>query len=191
MGQLASGEKCCGGTAPLTWSDRLQRRAAIQQRHDLPASPFALAVGRGGGRCCSAGIIGGTMYWRRQRRCRQLQNQIQALQAPVVAAPRALLALSAPPPALHRGAALLATLRAAPPVVARRTQRTIPFTTTEEIPELFCLRPRESVWQRGCAAPQPYPGESVGVGLLPEPVLGTGPAGDAPSSGIPPQQPSG
>ncbi|MFS8783764.1 hypothetical protein, partial [Synechococcus sp. R6-7] len=83
-----------------------------------PPSPWPL-VGVGAG---AAGIIGGTMYWCRQRRCRQLQNQIQALQAPVVAAPRALLALSAPPPALHRGAALLATLRAAPPVVARRTQ---------------------------------------------------------------------
>jgi hypothetical protein len=41
-----------GGTAALTRSGRLQRRAAIQQRHDLPPSPFALAVGRGGGRCC-------------------------------------------------------------------------------------------------------------------------------------------
>ncbi|MDT7946624.1 MAG: hypothetical protein RRA39_09980, partial [Cyanobacteriota bacterium PSP.bin.10] len=47
-----------------------------------PPSPWPL-VGVGAG---AAGIIGGTMYWRRQRRCRQLQNQIQALQAPVVAA---------------------------------------------------------------------------------------------------------
>lgn len=44
-----------------------------------PPSPWPLAgVGAG-----AAGVIGGTMYWRRQRRRRQLQNQIQALRAPV------------------------------------------------------------------------------------------------------------
>ena len=55
----------------------------LQQSYRLayppPPSPWPL-LGVG---ASAAAVIGGTIYWRRQRRRRQLQNQIQVLQAPV------------------------------------------------------------------------------------------------------------